>query len=205
MAEGMKKMFTSHKILLATGIIVVGILAVAGLAIKWVRSPQPSSLIQSYYPTSAGAIPWTTDVTRSANGTQLLIPYKLVVEKKLVFFDVKLQTTQLKLRPPYPMPTYRDGEYLPMLILATPSGRLVSAVRTCEPCGSFLFYTDGEGKLVCNTCKTTWSLETLKVLDDRGCGDFPPYELPTKRIGDDIVIDISILVGCPIQEDSCCL
>jgi len=204
MAEGKKRMFTSYKVLLAVGIIVV---AVAGLAISLARPPpsspstNPSSPIQLSYPR---VIPWTTDVTTSANGTQILISYNLVVEKKIVFFDVELQnkTAQLKLRPPYTMPKYRNGEYLPMMILLTPSGRLVGAVRVCEPCASFLYYTDGASKLICDKCRGSWSLETLKVVEDTGCGEFPPYELPTTRSGDNIVIDISTLVKSPAPYSS---
>lgn len=205
MAEIRKKVFTSHKVL-AVGIIIVGILAVAGLAINLVGSPQPSSPTQPSLPNQPSlptqpsyptAVPFTTNVTTSANGTQILISYNLVVEKKIVFFDVELQnkTAPLKLRPPYPMPKYRNGEYLPMMIILTPSGRLVAAVRICEPCATFSFHTDGAGKIICDKCHTSWGLETLKAVDDTGCGLFGPYGVSTTRSGDNIVINISTLLS----------
>lgn len=90
---------------------------------------------------------------------------------------------------------YPKGQrYLPLLYYEAPSGKVVGAVRICEPCGSFDFRIDRGQNLVCQRCGTEWKLENLQeIARDIGCGAYPPAELPTTTQNDKIWVDISPL------------
>ena len=141
------------------------------------------------------------------------IPLDFVSQNKIVYIDVKLSNktsaedmlnwaTTRRLRETrreiatllYVLGNYPKGRlYLPLLCYQTPSGKIVGALRTCEPCESFEFRIGGKN-LICQRCGTEWKLEDLReIAYDRGCGVYPPPELPITVEDETIWIDISPL------------
>jgi hypothetical protein len=121
------------------------------------------------------------------------IPIDTMKTNKLVFVDIKLDTPQQELSykgRTIPLASYRGGAYLPLVMIYTPQGNVLSGVRVCEPCGSFSFHIIG-GKLDCDRCHTQWDLETLKGISG-GCQPYPPPQIPT-TLGDNVNIDLTTL------------
>lgn len=83
------------------------------------------------------------------------IPMGEVKERKLISFEYQ----------------NREGR-IPLLAYVTPSGKFVTAVSTCEPCNSTHFHIE-QNEIVCDSCLTRWSLETLKGIQG-GCLGYPP-------------------------------
>jgi len=129
-----------------------------------------------------------------SNGTKVSLPLSFVEKNKLVFLDLKLEkqirefTYQGRTIPLY---LYRGGEYLPLVIISTPSQKVISGIRVCEPCGSFSFHIVQGKYLDCDACHTKWDIETLKGLSG-SCTNYPPPRL-TSSVGDSIEIYLSPL------------
>ncbi len=87
------------------------------------------------------------------------IPLDAVKNSKIVSFDYEKNNTSI-----------------PLLAYITPSGKLVTTVRLCEPCNSKSFHIE-VNQMVCNACFTRWDLETLKGISG-GCLAYPPDALP---------------------------
>ncbi|OFW58715.1 MAG: hypothetical protein A2133_08370 [Actinobacteria bacterium RBG_16_64_13] len=83
------------------------------------------------------------------------------------------------------------GNVLPLISYVAPSGRLVVATSFCEPCRSYSFHIEGN-ELVCNTCFTRWSLDTLEGVSG-GCQTFPPEELVATVSGDNVTVALGPL------------
>ncbi|MCL4426407.1 MAG: DUF2318 domain-containing protein [Firmicutes bacterium] len=111
-----------------------------------------------------------TPVTARVSAGILSLPTQVVKEKKLVSFDYK-----------------KGNQTVPLLAYLSPSGRLVTAVRLCEPCESTTFFIN-KNNLVCGVCGTTWSLETLKGITG-GCISYPPAKLASREEGEQLIID----------------
>jgi hypothetical protein len=112
------------------------------------------------------------------SSNKVSLPLDTLKSDKLVFMDIKLDSPQQQLTYAgrvIPLADYRGGAYLPILMIYTPQGNLVSGIRVCEPCGSFSFHIV-DGKLDCDRCHTQWNLETLKGISG-GCQSFPPPRL----------------------------
>ena len=125
----------------------------------------------------------------------MTIPSSYINSSKLVFVDLKLQTPKETLTyqgRTVPLAYYRNGEYLPLVIISTPSGNTVAGVRTCEPCGSFSFHVVKGTNLQCDSCGTEWTLEDFAPASG-GCATYPPPKLPVVVNGDSVDIDLSAL------------
>jgi len=144
---------------------------------------------QEYSQTLSGIFYSSPTVT--SEGTKVSVPYSFVDENKLVFLDLKLDSQAPELTyegRAIPLFLYRGGEYLPLIIISTPSQKVISGIRVCEPCGSFGFHIV-EGKyLDCDACHTKWDIETLIGVSG-GCPNYPPPKL-TSSVGENIEIDL---------------
>jgi len=165
------------------GVVVFGV---------WQSLPKESPLQQAY-PTYATGV-FYNNPTITGGGTKIQVPYSFVKDKKIVFVDVKLvnQTNELQYQSRIiPLNLYKGGNYLPLIVLYTPQGKVIAGIRTCEPCGSFSMHI-GEGRyLICDACGTKWDIETLKGISG-GCPNYPPPKL-TSSVNGNIEIDLSPL------------
>ncbi|MDP2884730.1 MAG: Fe-S-containing protein [Ignavibacteria bacterium] len=80
---------------------------------------------------------------------------------------------------------------LPMLAYVSGEGKIVTAVSVCEPCNSNAFHIKGD-KIICNSCGSTWELNTLEAVSG-SCGKYPPDVVPNTIVGKDIQIDVQIV------------
>jgi hypothetical protein len=123
--------------------------------------------------------------TVSEDGTSVSIQNSFVEENKLVYVDVRLEEPLeelVYLGRTIPLGWYRDGEYLPLVVISTPKGETITGIRVCEPCGSFDFHIIDKKYLDCDACHTRWNIETMNGLSG-GCLDYPPPEL-SSTVGD---------------------
>jgi Membrane iron-sulfur containing protein FtrD-like len=189
-----KGLSNAKKILIGLTLIAVMVVA-ASVALS--QSPQTYQLQQtqgSSYPVNVAPVAYTTP-TLSSDGNKVTIPASLVNSSKLVFVDLKLQTPTETLEyqgRTVPLAIYRNGEYLPLVIISTPSGNTVAGVRTCEPCGSFSFHIVKGTNLQCDSCGTEWTLENFAPVSG-GCLSYPPPKVTSTTNGDNLEIDLSAL------------
>ncbi len=102
------------------------------------------------------------------------IPLEVLKEKKFVKFN------------------YGDPQYgTPMLAYISAEGKIVTAVSVCEPCNSTAFHIKGD-KIVCNSCGSTWELNTLEAVSG-SCGRYPPDAVPNTVVGNEVQIDEQII------------
>jgi hypothetical protein len=139
-----------------------------------------SQLGGSGYPDLVSGVFYDTPIV-SADTGRVTVPEEVVSENKLVFIDVKLDQVTNEftyLGRKIILSSYRNAEYLPLIIISTPKGKTLSGVRVCEPCSSFSFHIV-EGKyLQCDACGTRWNIETLQGISG-GCINYPPPKLTT--------------------------
>ena len=103
------------------------------------------------------------------NGT-IVLSLELLKEKKFIRF------------------VYGDSSSgLPLLAYISGEGKVVTAVSMCEPCNSTTFHIQGD-KIICNSCGTTWELNTLEAVSG-SCGRFPPDALPNTVVGNKVHIN----------------
>jgi len=174
---------TNKKIILSTAVIFVAVLVVYILVSK------PSAIVKGVFYNEP-----------SIEGTKVYFPYDFLNDNKLVFIDVKLRDKVSSVsfqNRVIPLGIYRDGEYLPLLALLTPSGKVLVGIRVCEPCGSFSFHVSESKYIVCDACGTMWDIETLAGVSG-GCVNYPPPRLPVSVNGGSVWIDASAL-GLPIE------
>jgi hypothetical protein len=189
-----KGLSNAKKILLGLTLIAV-IVITASMAFS--QSPQMDQLQQQQgqsYPTNVAPVTYTAP-TLSSDGNKVTIPSSFVNSSKLVFVDLKLKTPTETLSyqgREIPLEYYRNGEYLPLVIISTPSGNTVSGIRTCEPCGSFSFHIAKGTNLKCDVCGAEWTLENFAPASG-GCSTYPPPKLTTSTNGDNVEIDLSVL------------
>jgi hypothetical protein len=117
----------------------------------------------------------------SVDTGRVTVPEDFVSENKLVFVDVKLDqlTNEFTyLGRKIILSSYREAEYLPLVIISTPNGKTLSGLRVCEPCSSFSFHLVDGKYLQCDSCGTRWNIETLQGISG-GCTNYPPPKLTT--------------------------
>jgi hypothetical protein len=121
----------------------------------------------------------------SADTGKVTVPEEVVTNSKLVFVDVKLDNVTSEfnyLGRRIILSSYRNAEYLPLVIISTPNGNTISGVRVCEPCSSFSFHIVDGKYLQCDACGTRWDIETLQGISG-GCMSYPPPRLSTGLVG----------------------
>src|SRR5512140_649591 len=178
-----KGLSNAKKILI--GLTLIAIIVVS-TSVALSQTPQTYQLQTqgSSYPTNVAPVAYTTP-TLSSDGNKVTVPTSFVNSSKLVFVDLKLKTPTEIL--PYvgreiTLAYYRNGEYLPLVIISTPSGNTVAGIRTCEPCGSFSFHIVKGTNLKCDVCGAEWTLEDFTPVSG-GCSTYPPPKLATTANG----------------------
>lgn len=113
-------------------------------------------------------------VSKVENGKELVTTLSTIREKKFIRTEYKT-----------------DGKTIPLTAFIQPDGKVMVAVSYCEPCKSTSFHISGN-QLICNTCGTTWDLQTLKGISG-GCQTYPPQALTYSLNGDNLEIPQSVL------------
>ena len=108
------------------------------------------------------------------NGKELVATLSMVKEKKFIRTDYKA-----------------NGKTVPLTAFIQPDGKVMVAVSFCEPCKGDSFHISGN-KIICNTCGTTWDLQTLKGISG-GCQTYPPQALTYSLNGDNLEIPQAVL------------
>ncbi len=112
-----------------------------------------------------------TNTKYTVEGDYLILPLDEVLDKKFIRFVYKS--------------SLRD---IPMLAYVSEDGNLVTSISMCEPCNSTTFHIKGD-ELICNSCGSTWKLNTLKTVSG-SCGKYPPDPIQSKVDGNKILIPI---------------
>lgn len=174
--------------------MLLGIFLVIVVAsvVNWIVSIPKVSPKQdeSYFSTVEGTFYDNPAITEA--GRKILVPYDFIIKHELVFFDVPLSSPMNTLEYQghyYQINSYRDGKYIPLMIVSTPLGRITSCIRGCEGCGSFSFNIYHAEYLTCDNCGTRWDIETVKGVSVVFM-DFPLLQLPSTTSNDNVWIDI---------------
>jgi hypothetical protein len=187
-----RRLTNTKKMLIGLALIVIVVVA-ASVALSQSTAGDQSQTA-GLYPKSVAPVTYSS-ASVSSNGEKVTVPLSYVNSSKLVFVDLKLETpvetVQYQDRT-VPLSLYRSGQYLPLVIISTPSGKTVAGIRTCEPCGSFSFHIAKGTNLKCDVCGAEWSLEDFSPVSG-GCANYPPPKLQTSVNGDSISIDLSSL------------
>ena len=197
-----KGLSTGLKVLLGLAIIAVMVVG-SSFAFSGAFTAQPTPTAQPTqtstqqeqpYPQNAAPVFYTTP-TAASSGAKVTVPLSFIKTNKLTFVDLKLLTPTETLpvgSRTVPLSIYKGGNYLPLVIISTPSGNTVAGIRTCEPCGSFSFHIVKGTSLKCDVCGTEWTLENFTPVSG-GCTSYPPPKLTTTANGDNVEIDLSAL------------
>lgn len=180
--------FTNKNTLVVGGILLI-VLSYWGI----------NQLGGSDYPKMVSGVFYDTPSV-STDSSKVIIPEDVLDYNKLVFVDVKLDNKTEEftyLGRNIILSTYKNSEYLPLIILQTPKGKTVGGIRVCEPCSSFNFHIVDRKYLQCDTCGTRWDIETFKGLSG-GCLNYPPPKLSTGLV-DGIVVEVGQL-GLGLQS-----
>jgi len=185
---------TGKKILVTLAMIAVVVVAASyGLSSQVARPASPQGQSPQSYPQNVAPVFYTSPVV-TANGTKVDIPASFVNSTKMAFVDLKLEaptnTLTYKNRS-IPLSVYKNGGYLPLIIVQAPSGKVTAGLRVCEPCGSFSFHIVQGRLLQCDACGTQWNLEDFSGVSG-GCTAYPPPNL-SATVGDNIQVDLSAL------------
>ena len=112
--------------------------------------------------------------SRVENGKELVTTLSTLKEKKFIRTEYKA-----------------NGKTVPLTAFIQPDGKVMVAVSFCEPCKGTSFHIT-DNKLICNTCGTTWDLQTLKGISG-GCQTYPPQELKYTLDGDNLELPQAVL------------
>ena len=80
---------------------------------------------------------------------------------------------------------------VPLLAFISSEGKLVTAIRMCEPCNSKSFRIEGD-ELACGNCETRWKLNNLEGIQG-SCQKYPPDPIPSEVRGNRVVINESLV------------
>ena len=108
-----------------------------------------------------------------ANG-QISFSLTTVLQYKIVSFEYKTPAATI-----------------PLMAFISPTGKLITAIRMCEPCNSKTFRMEGV-ELACGNCETRWKLVNLEGLKG-SCQKYPPDPIPSTVEGNRVVIDESVV------------
>jgi len=129
---------------------------------------QPQIIGNMEYPASRFDM---SNVNYTIEGDNLVLSLDEVLDKKFVRYVYKSKN--------------RD---IPLLAYVSENGNLVTSISMCEPCNSTTFHIKGD-ELVCNSCGSTWELNSLKTISG-SCGKYPPDPIPSKVEGNKILISL---------------
>lgn len=189
--EHRNKMATRMKMVVAfLSIIILGGIAYWGFSAQGSQSPQTG---QQVYPQTVAGKFYSASAL-SADRTKAHLPTTVIQSNKLTFVDLTLESPTDEITyqgRTIPLSLYNGGKYLPLLVISTPSQKVITGLRVCEPCGSFSFHIVDGRYLDCDACHTKWAIETLTGVSG-SCPNYPPPKLPTS-VASDITVDLSVL------------
>ncbi len=169
-----------NKLSLILGVALL-VLAAGVLVFTLVETPkqaegdyfgEPVASPRSY----VGRVVSMTEVEPVIEGDKIRIPFSVVEERDIVYFEV----------------ANAEGTLVPLMAYITPSGRLFTGSSMCEPCRGRTFSLAGE-TLVCDSCRTTYTIENHEfIAGSPVCGSYPPVQMGGALVGDTLVI--------PLQE-----
>lgn len=175
-----------NKVYIIAGLVIVLIIAVAAIKGFGGKDSGQAAVV----PTGTNQSTQQSNMVREVSVTPTVTDDKIIIKKsdleknKIVKFDYE----PVKL-------TLKTGSKVsfPLLAYVTPSGKLVTAVRMCEPCNGLTFSIANGNILNCNTCGTQWDLETTKWngVGSQLCGSYEPEAIPNTLNGDNIEIKVS--------------
>ncbi len=142
-----------------------------------VIAQQPDVAMSSMY-TDVSLSP--TPISAQESGGSLVFPLSLLLEKKIVQFDYQHGATTV-----------------PLLAYISPEGKLVTAIRLCEPCNSETFRIEGT-ELACGNCETHWKLTNLEGVQG-SCQKYPPAPIPSTVRGNNVVIPLEAINNWKIR------
>ncbi|MFI5253392.1 MAG: Fe-S-containing protein [Bacteroidota bacterium] len=120
------------------------------------------------------------DITATVENGFITIPLTVVLDKKIVAFDYNAGTT-----------------IIPLMAFINTNGKLVTAIRLCEPCNSKKFRIEGN-ILACGNCETQWRLNNLEGLQGN-CQKYPPAPIPSEVVNDVVRIDENVVRSWKIR------
>ncbi|HEX9261320.1 MAG TPA: Fe-S-containing protein, partial [Candidatus Bathyarchaeia archaeon] len=184
---------TGTKILIALAFIAVIVVATSySLSLTPPPSLSPQSNQQSTgYPQTVSP-QFYTNPSVSSDGTKAAVPADFVTTNKMAFIDLKLESPTPTLTyqgRTVPLEYYKGGNYLPLITFQSPSGKMFTGIRVCEPCGSFSFHIVQGKYLECDVCGTRWNLDNFAD-SSGGCTTYPPPEV-SSTVGENVEIDLS--------------
>jgi uncharacterized Zn finger protein (UPF0148 family) len=163
-----------------TTLIVTGLVAVAIGALVLFNLPSGGNPVLK-------ALPVVATPAQYSRAGQQMAPIQAKIEngKVIVSLDEVKEKKFVRF-------TYGDAASgLPMLAYVSGEGKIITAVSMCEPCNSTAFHIKGD-KIVCNSCGSTWELNTLQSVSG-SCGKYPPDVIPNTIVGKGIQIDEQIV------------
>lgn len=167
---------SSSKIFVIAGVVVVLVLAFGGFML----SKKPSTVNPNA--TNVGAVSYQKAdfkaVTATETGGDIVLDMNQLQTDKTVTFKIQGINFSLANGTPF--------NYLPLLAYVSPKGNIVVATSLCEPCSGTTFHVEGND-LVCNSCGTRWSLESLQGISG-GCTTYPPETVNYTVEGDKLII-----------------
>ncbi len=102
-----------------------------------------------------------TEVEATSDGDWLTIPLEVVDKNSIVYFEAEND----------------EGLVVPLMAYIGPSGRVFAGSSMCEPCRGRTFSLAGD-TLVCDTCRTTYTLEQHEFISGSPvCGKYPPESM----------------------------
>lgn len=151
-------------------LLFVGVIAIYFSTTKTkeeeVISGQPEIMDSYYYPPGNVTLKSISAVVQSNN---VVISLNDVREYKFVSFSYE-----------------SEKGLIPLLAYINEDGKVVTAIRMCEPCNSQSFHISGN-ELICDACGTTWKVNNLKAISG-SCGKYPPDPIPSELVDDEIHI-----------------
>ncbi|MDT3699837.1 MAG: DUF2318 domain-containing protein [Thermincola sp.] len=167
---------SSSKIFVIAGVVVVLVLAFGGFML----SKKPSTVNPNAV--NVGAVSYQKAdfkaVTATETGGDIVLDMNQLQTDKTVTFKIQGINFSLANGTPF--------NYLPLLAYVSPKGNIVVATSLCEPCSGTTFHVEGD-HLVCNSCGTRWSLESLQGISG-GCTTYPPETVNYTVEGDKLII-----------------
>jgi len=134
------------------------------------KGEQRTQNAQSVPPQSSQTTIGPSTITYTEQGGNIVLSMNEITSKKYAIFDFK-----------------SSSKTIPMMVYVSPSGKIVAAVRLCEPCQSTRFTLEAR-ELVCGKCGTRWDAESLKGISG-GCPDYPPAEMKSITESEKLLIN----------------
>ncbi len=113
-------------------------------------------------------------IDATTDGGTISFSLALLLDKRIVEFEYQTTTSTT-----------------PLLAFISPQGKLVTAIRMCEPCNAKTFRIEGD-ELACGNCETRWKLGNLEGIQG-SCQKYPPDPIPSQVIGSRVVINEDVV------------